>query len=101
MFQHHASAEKIKRQKDIKKRQLSCMHKTFQSTFDKTSLTLPTHITFLEGSNKHHVEYLHQNMVDVSNAIVQTHGQQKVVLMPPISEQHPYHHGLCNPPPLF
>ena len=62
-----------------------------QSDFDKTSLTLPNHITFLDVSNKHHVEHLHQNMLHVSSVIVQTHGQQTVVLMPPISEQHPYH----------
>ena len=37
---------------------------------------------------------LHQNMVHVSSVIVQTHGSQKVVLMPPISEQHPHHHWL-------
>ena len=42
-------------------------------------------------SNKHHVEHLHQNMLYVSSVIVQTHGQQTVVLIPPISEQHPYH----------
>ena len=95
MFPHHTSAEKKKRYKDIKtKRQLSCMHKKFQSTFDKTSLTLPTYITFLEVSNKHHVEHLHQNMIHVSSVIVQTHGRQKVVLMPPISEQHPHPHWL-------
>ena len=75
-------------------KQLSCMHQKFQSTFDNTSLTLPTHITFLDVSNKHHVEHLHQNMVHVSSVIVQTHGNQKVVLMPPISEQHPHHHWL-------
>ena len=75
-------------------KQLSCMHQKFQSTFDNTSLTLPTHITFLDVSNKHHVEHLHQNMVHVSSVIVQTHGKQKVVLMPPISEQHPHHHWL-------
>ena len=84
MFQHHASAE-------MTKEHLSSMHKKLQSDFDKTSLTLPTHITFLDISNKHHVEHLHQNMLHVSSVIVQTHGQQTVVLMPPISEQHPYH----------
>ena len=30
-------------------------------------------------------------MLHVSSVIVQTHGQQTVVLMPPISKQHPYH----------
>ena len=76
------------------KKQLSLLHKSMQFTFDKTSFTIPTHITFLEISNKHHVKHLHQNMIHVSNVIVQTHGQQKVVLMPPISKQHPYHHLL-------
>ena len=33
-------------------------------------------------------------MVNVSSVIIQTHGQQKVVLMPPISEQYPHHHWL-------
>ena len=33
-------------------------------------------------------------MIHVSSVIVQTHGNQKVVLMPPISEQHPYPHWL-------
>ena len=95
MFKHHASAEKIKRHKDKKtKRQLSLMHKKFQSTSDKISLTLPNHITFLDVSKKHHVEHLHQNMVNVSSVIIQTHGQQKVVLMPPISKQRPHHHCL-------
>ena len=75
-------------------RQLSCMHKKFQSTFDNASLTLPNHITFLDVSNGHHVEHLHQNMLNVSSVIVQTHGQQTVVLMPPISEQNPHHHWL-------
>ena len=84
MFQHHASDEKTIEQ-------LSCMHKKLQCTFDKASLTLPTHITFLDVSNKHHVEHLHQNMLHLSSVIVQTYGQQTVVLMPPISEQHPYH----------
>ena len=95
MFKHHASVEKIKRHKDKKtKRQLSLMHKKFQSTSDKISLTLPNHITFLDVSKKHHVEHLHQNTVNVSSIIIQTHGQQKVVLMPPISEQRPHHHCL-------
>ena len=84
MFQHHTSAE-------MTKEHLSSMHKKLQSDFEKTSLTLPNHITFLDVSNKHHVEHLHQNMLHVSSVIVQTHGQQTVVLMPPISEQHPYH----------
>ena len=84
MFQHHTSAE-------MTKEHLSFMHKKLQFDFDKTSLTLPNHITFLDVSNKHHVEHLHQNMLHVSSVIVQTHGQQTVVLMPPISEQHPYH----------
>ena len=84
MFQHHTSAE-------MTKEHLSFMHKKLQSDFEKTSLTLPNHITFLDVSNKHHVEHLHQNMLHVSSVIVQTHGQQTVVLMPPISEQHPYH----------
>ena len=75
-------------------KQLSCMHKTYQSTFDKTSLTLPNHITFLNVSKKYHVEHLEQSMVHISRVIVQTHGKQKIVLMPPISEQHPYHHWL-------
>ena len=87
IFKYHATSEEMERQ-------LSCMHKKFQSTFDNTFLTLPNHITFLEVSNKHHVEHLHQNTIHVSNIIVQIHGQQKVVLMPPISEQHPYHHLL-------
>ena len=87
MFQHHTSAE-------MTKEHLSSMHKKLQSDFDKTSLTLPNHITFLDVSNKHHVEHLHQNMLHVSSVIVQTHGQQKVVLMPPISEQYPHHHWL-------
>ena len=87
MFQHHTSTKKTKRQ-------LSYMHKKFQSTLDKTSLTLPNHIAFLKISNKYHVEHLHQKIVDVSSVIVQTHGRQKVVLMPPISEQHPHHHWL-------
>ena len=88
MFQRNA--------KDNKKieKQLLCMHQNVQSTFDQAILTLPNHITFLEVSNKHHVEYLHQNMIHVSNVIVQIHGQQKVMLMPPVSEQHPYHHLL-------
>ena len=76
------------------KRQLPCIYKKLQSDFDKTSLTLPNHVTFLDVSNKHHVEYLHQNMIHVSSVIIQTHGQQKVVLMPPISEQHRHHHWL-------
>ena len=84
MFKHRETAKKTKRK-------LSYMHKKLQSTFDKIALTLPTHITFLEVSNKHHVEPLHQNMIHVSSIIVQTHGKQKVILMPPISEQHPYH----------
>ena len=84
MFQHHTSAE-------MTKEHLSSMYKKLQSDFEKTSLTLPNHITFLDVSNKHHVEHLHQNMLHVSSVIVQTHGQQTVVLMPPISEQHPYH----------
>ena len=84
MFQHHTSAE-------MTKEHLSSMHKKLQSDFEKTSLTLPNHITFLDVSNKHHVEHLYQNMLHVSSVIVQTHGQQTVVLMPPISEQHPYH----------
>ena len=84
IFQHHTSAE-------MTKEHLSFMHKKLQSDFEKTSLTLPNHITFLDVSNKHHVEHLHQNMLHVSSVIVQTHGQQTVVLMPPISEQHPYH----------
>ena len=87
MFQHHTSAE-------MTKEHLSFMHKKLQSDFEKTSLTLPNHITFLDVSNKHHVEHLHQNMLHVSSIIVQTHGQQTVVLMPPISEQHPYHYLL-------
>ena len=87
MFQNHASAE-------MAKEDLSCMHKKLQSSFDNTPLALPTHITFLDVSNKHHVEHLHQNMLNVSSVIVQTHGNQKVVLMPPISEQHPYNHLL-------
>ena len=105
MFQHHACAEKTPRHQDTKtktkpkpkpkpKRRLSHIHKKFQSVFDKTSLTLPTYITFLEVSNKHHVKHLHQNMIHVSNVIVQTHGRQKVMLMPPISKQHPYSHWL-------
>ena len=82
--------------KDTKKteKQLPCIHQSVQSTFDQTSLAIPTHITFLDVSNKHHVEYLHQNMIHVSNVMVQIHGRQKVVLMPPVSEQHPYHHLL-------
>ena len=84
MFQHHTSAE-------MTKEHLSSMHKKLQSDFEKTSLTLPNHITFLDVSNKHHVEHLHQNMLHVSSVILQTHGQQTVVLMPPISKQHPYH----------
>ena len=84
IFQHHTSAE-------MTKEHLSSMHKKLQSDFEKTSLTLPNHITFLDVSNKHHVEHLHQNMLHVSSVIVQTHGQQTVVLMPPISKQHPYH----------
>ena len=87
MFQHYASAEKTKRQ-------LSCMHKTFQSILDKTSLTIPTYLSFLEVSNKHHVKHLCQTMIHVSRVIIQTHGRQKVVLMPPISEQHPHPHWL-------
>ena len=75
IFKYHATSKEIERQ-------LSCMHKKFQSTFDNTFLTLPNHITFLEVSNKHHVEHLHQNTIHVSNVIVQIHGQQKVVLMP-------------------
>ena len=87
MFPHYANAE-------MTKKYLSCIHKRLQSAFDNTSLTLPNHITFLDVSNKHHVEHLHQNMLHVSSIIVQTHGQQTVVLMPPISEQHPYHYLL-------
>ena len=87
MFQHHASAEKTNTQ-------LSCMHKKFQSIFENTPLTLPTYMTLLEVSNKHHVKHLRQTMLHVSNVIVQTHGRQKVVLMPPISEQPPYPHWL-------
>ena len=94
MFKHDTHATKTKRQ-------LSCMHKKLQATFNKTSLTLPNHITFLEMSNKHHVEYLHQNMLHVSNIIVQIHGQQQVVLMPPISEQHPYDHWLDSTGQFF
>ena len=88
MFNHHLNTDT-----NIY-RQLSCMHKEFQSTFDKASLTLPTHITFLNVSKKHHVKHLEQSMVHISRVIVQTYGNQKVVLMPPISEQHPYHHWL-------
>ena len=76
------------------KRQLSYIHKKLQFTFDKASLTLPTHVTYLEVSNKHHVEHLHQNMLHISSIIVQTYGKQKIMLMPPISEQHPYPHWL-------
>ena len=76
------------------KKQLFHLYKSLRSTFDKASPTLSPHLTFLEVSNKHHVEHLHQNMTHVSSVIVQTHGQQKVMLMPPISKQHPYHHLL-------
>ena len=82
MFQHHASAEKTEKQ-------LSYMHKNLCFILSKESLTLPTHTTFLEVSSKNHMEHLHQNMVDISNVIVQVHGRQKVMLMPPISEQYP------------
>ena len=87
MLQHNAKHYKKTR------KQLSCLHKRIQSTFG-TARTIPTHITFLEASNKHHVEHLHQNMLHVSSIMVQAHGQQKVMLMPPISEQHPYYHVL-------
>ena len=88
IFMHHPSAHQKTH------RQLSRLHKKFTSAFSNASLTLPTHITFLDVSNKHHVEYLHQNMPHVSNVIVQIHGQQQVVLMPPISEQYPHYHLL-------
>ena len=88
MFQHHPSTHKNTN------KTLSCTHKKFQLTFDKTSFTLPTYITFLDMSNTRHVEHLHQNMRDVSRIIIQTYGRQKVVLMPPISAHHPYHHLL-------
>ena len=81
-FHHYASDEETIEQ-------LSCMHKKLQSDFDKAYLTLPTHITFLEVSNKHHVEHLHQNMIHVSSVIIQTYGKQKVVLIPPKLEQYP------------
>ena len=80
-FHHYASDEETIEQ-------LSCIHKKLKSDFDKTYLTLPTHITFLEVSNKHHVEHLHQNMIHVSSVIVQTYGKQKVVLMPPKLTQY-------------
>ena len=87
IFKRRASAQKIKRQ-------ISRIHKKLQFILDQPSLTLSTHTTFLEMSNKHHVEHLHQNTIHVSNVIVQTHGRQKVVLMPPVSKKYSHRYLL-------